>query len=217
MSDFPGAPRKAKGALIGLDPLNPLASVIVFQYNPASLRRELQARMGRAEGDAAEITRLEGAPQETIALQAEFDATDGLETADGAATSMGVYPQLSALEMLIYPKSVYVIAQTVLAALGTLEIAAPQAPLTLFVWGVKRVLPVQLSGFTIEEEAYDVNLNPIRASVTLNLRVLSYSDLRMTNPAYYLFLAHQVVKETMAVIGSVNNVAGVVGGNVRLL
>jgi hypothetical protein len=38
----------------------------------------------------------------------------------------------------------------------------------------------------------------------------------MTNPAYYLFLAHQVVKETMAVIGSVNNVAGVVGGNVSL-
>jgi hypothetical protein len=80
-----------------------------------------------------------------------------------------------------------VIAQTVLSALGTLEIAAPQAPLTLFVWGVKRVLPVQLSGFTIEEEAYDVNLNPIRASATLSLRVLSYSDLRMTNPAYYLF------------------------------
>ena len=150
MSDYPGAPRKAKGALIGLDPLNPLASVVVFQYNPVSLRRALQARMGRAEGDAAEITRLEGAPQETISLQAEFDATDGLETADGIATSLGVYPQLSALEMLLYPKSAYVIAQTVLSALGTLEIAAPQAPLTLFVLGVKRVLPLQFSGFSIE-------------------------------------------------------------------
>ncbi|MBW7885198.1 MAG: hypothetical protein H3C34_21720 [Caldilineaceae bacterium] len=217
MGAYPRSPKLVKGALIGLDPLNPLASVIVFQYNPLTLRRELQARLGRAEGDSAEITRLEGAPEETISLQAEFDATDGLEKADGIATTMGVYPQLSALEMLIYPKSVYVIAQTVLSALGTLEIAAPQAPLTLFVWGIKRVLPVQLSGFTIEEEAYDANLNPIRASVSLSLRVLSYTDLRMTNPAYYLFLAHQVVKETMAVVGSVSNVAGVVGGNVSLL
>lgn len=173
--------------------------------------------MSDAEGDPGEVARLEGAPKETISLAVEFDATDGLETGAGTATGMGVYPQLSALEMLVYPKTAYIVAQTVLAALGTLEIAAPQAPLTLFVWGIKRVVPVQLSGFTIEEEAYDVNLNPIRASATLNLRVLSYSDLRMTNPAYYLFLAHQVVKETMATIGSLNNVAGVVGGNVSLL
>ena len=217
MSAFPGSPRLLKGALIGFDLFNPLASVVVFQYNPQTLRREVEARMSDADGAPGEVVRLEGAPKETIALAVEFDATDGLETGTGTATSMGVYPQLSALEMLIYPKTAYIVTQAVLAALGTLEIAAPQAPLTLFVWGAKRVLPVQVSGFTIEEEAYDVNLNPIRASVTLNLRVLSYSDLRMTNPAYYLFLAHQVVKETMAVIGSVNNVASVVGGNVSLL
>jgi hypothetical protein len=217
MSAFPGSPKLLKGALIGFDLFNPLASVVVFQYNPQTLRREVEARMSDAEGDPGESARLEGAPKETISLAVEFDATDGLESGAGTATSMGVYPQLSALEMLVYPKTAYIVAQTVLAALGTLEIAAPQAPLTLFVWGIKRVVPVQLSGFTIEEEAYDVNLNPIRASATLNLRVLSYSDLRMTNPAYYLFLAHQVVKETMATIGSLNNVAGVVGGNVSLL
>ena len=217
MSAFPGSPKLLKGALIGFDLFNPLASVVVFQYNPQTLRREVEARMSDTEGDPGEVARLEGAPKETISLAVEFDATDGLESGAGTATSMGVYPQLSALEMLVYPKTAYIVAQTVLAALGTLEIAAPQAPLTLFVWGIKRVVPVQLSGFTIEEEAYDVNLNPIRASATLNLRVLSYSDLRMTNPAYYLFLAHQVVKETMATIGSLNNVAGVVGGNVSLL
>lgn len=216
MSAFPGSPKLLKGALIGFDLFNPLASVVVFQYNPQTLRREVEARMSDTEGNSGEVARLEGAPKETISLAVEFDATDGLETGAGNATSMGVYPQLSALEMLVYPKTAYIVAQTVLAALGTLEIAAPQAPLTLFVWGIKRVVPVQLSGFTIDEEAYDVNLNPIRASATLNLRVLSYSDLRMTNPAYYLFLAHQVVKETMATIGSVNNVAGVVGGNVSL-
>ena len=93
----------------------------------------------------------------------------------------------------------------------------PQAPVTLFVWGIKRVLPVHLTGFSIEEQAYDVNLNPIRAKVALTLRVLSYSDFRMTDPGYYLFMAHHVVKETMATIGSLNNLSAVVSGNVDLL
>jgi len=217
MTTFSGSPRLTKGAIIGIDIFNPLASVVMFQYNPLTLRRQLTARLGVDEGDGAEITRLEGAPKETITVEAEFDATDQLEKSDPIATSMGVYPQLSALEMLIYPKSAYVIASTALAALGTLEIVAPQAPMTLFVWGVKRVLPVRLKGFTIDEQAYDVNLNPIRAKVTLNLDVLSYSDFRLTDPGYYLFLAHQVVKETMATIGSINNVSGVVGGNIDLL
>jgi hypothetical protein len=50
-------------------------------------------------------------------------------------------------------------------------------------------------------------LNPIRAKVSLELRVLSYSDFSVTHPGYAVFLAHQVVKETMAVIGSVGNIA----------
>jgi hypothetical protein len=44
MSAFPGSPRLLKGAIIGLDPFNPLASVIVFQYNPDTMTRRLDAR-----------------------------------------------------------------------------------------------------------------------------------------------------------------------------
>ena len=72
-----------------------------------------------------------------------------------------------------------------LAAVGTIELVAPEAPLTLFIWGIKRIVPVRLSSFSIAEEAYDVNLNPIRAKVTLGMQVLSYSDLSLTNPGYY--------------------------------
>ena len=35
---------RREGALIGLDPANPLASVVVFQYNPDEMTRTLQAR-----------------------------------------------------------------------------------------------------------------------------------------------------------------------------
>lgn len=211
MTSFPGSPRLIKGAIIGIDIFNPLASVILFQYNPDTLTRTLQAKMSGEGGGKTEALRLEGAPEETITLDIEIDATDQLEKAEGTAVSMGIYPQLSALEMLIYPKSVVVIANTVLLATGTIEVIPPVAPMTLFIWGPKRVLPVRLTNFSIAEEAYDVNLNPIRAKVSLGLRVLSYNDLSVTHPGYYLFLAHQVVKETMATIGSVNNLAAVGG------
>jgi hypothetical protein len=208
MTTFPGSPKLTKGAIVGIDPLNPLASVIIFQYNPKSLNRQLQARTAGSEGARSEVLRLEGPPEETITIsELEIDATDQLERSDPLAATMGIYPQLSALEMLLYPKSALVIANTALLAAGTIEVIPPEAPLTLFIWGIKRVLPVQITSFSITEEEYDTGLNPIRATVNLGMRVLTYNDFPVTHPAYYLFLAHQVVKETMAVIGSVGNIA----------
>jgi hypothetical protein len=205
-----------RGAIVGIDPFNPLASVIVFQYNPDTLTRTLQAQMGAEGGDRSEQLRLKGAPQETIKIDVEIDATDKLEQGDAQAKAMGVYPQLSALEMLIYPKSALVIANTVLLALGTIEVIPPVAPLTIFVWGSQRALPVKLTEFSVTEEAHDVNLNPIRAKVSLGMRVLTYSDLPLTHPGYSLFLAHQVAKEAMATLGSTGNLADVAGGGLHL-
>jgi hypothetical protein len=194
MTTFPDSPRLIKGALIGIDIFNPLASIIVFQYNPDTMTRRLEARTtgGQDGGDKTEALRLSGPPKETITLNVEFDA------ADQPHVTPTVYPALSALEMLLYPKSAVVIANTTLALLGNTEIIAPQAPLTIFVWGPQRVLPVRLTGFNITEEAYDPNLNPIRAKVDLSLYVLSYNDLKISNPGYFLFLAHQIAKETLA-------------------
>jgi hypothetical protein len=211
----PPYPRMIRGAIVGIDPVAPTPSVIIFQYNPDTLTRTLQAQMGTEGGDRSEQLRIKGAPIETIKLDVEIDATDQLEKGDDTANRMGVYPQLSALEMLIYPKSALVIANTILLALGTIEVIPPMAPLTIFVFGPKRALPVRLAEFTITEEAYDANLNPVRAKVSLGLRVLTYSDLPLAHPGYALFLAHQVTKEVMAAIGSAGNIADVAGGGVR--
>ncbi len=215
MTTFPSSPRLQKGAIIGLDPFNPQASVIVFQYNPDTLTRTLtaQAAAGEQGGDRSEALRLKGPPQEQIRLEVEVDAADQLERADPIAGSMGVYPALSALEMLLYPKSAPVIANEVLLNLGVIEVIPPEAPLTLFVWGAKRILPVRLTSMTITEEAFDPNLNPIRAKVSLELRVLNYRDLGLATPGGTLFMAHQVAKEVMATIGSAGNVAGALSGN----
>ncbi|MFZ1220566.1 MAG: hypothetical protein WAO00_14830 [Chthoniobacterales bacterium] len=216
MSSFPGSPRLLKGAIIGVDLFNPLASIAVFQYNPDTVTRTLTAQASGDGGARAEAMRLKGPPVENIKMDIEIDATDQLETSGTMATKLGIYPQLSALEMLIYPKSALVIANTVLLALGTLEIVPPIGPFTLLVWGLKRVVPVRLTELTITEEAHDTGLNPIRAKVSLNCRVLSVNDLSLTNPGYYIYLAHQIAKEVFATMGSVSNAGAVLGGDVKL-
>lgn len=208
MTTFPGAPRLIKGAIIGIDPFNPLASVIMFQYNPKQLTRRLEAQTAQGEGARSETLRLSGAPTETIDLEVELDAADQLEVGDAVTQAMGLYPQLSALEMLLYPKSAQVILNTALLAAGMTEIIPPDAPFTLFVWGLKRVLPVRLSSFSITEEEYDPSLNPIRAKASLSLRVLSYNDFSFSHPGFAVFLSHQIVKEVMATMGSAANVGG---------
>jgi hypothetical protein len=206
MSTFPASPRLLKGALVGLDPFNPLASVVVFQYNPDTMTRRLEPRGMGSEGggDRSEAFRLVGPPKETITLSVEIDATDQLEQANPLAVASGVTPALAALEMLFYPKSTLVLTNLALSAVGILEIVPPEAPLTLFVWGPQRVLPVRVTGIGITEEAYDPLLNPIRAKVDLSLLVLSYYDLKVTNPGHMLFLAHQIAKEVMATTNVAN-------------
>ncbi len=210
MTSFTGSPRLIKGAIVSFDILSPVPEVITFQYNPITMTRSLQPQtVGESGGDRGEALRLKGAPVETIKLELELDATDRLEQGDGLATKVGLYPQLSALEMLLYPKSSLVIANTIALALGTMEVLPPVAPLTLLIWGPQRVLPVAIDDLSFTEDAHDVNLNPIRAKVSLGLRVLSYNDLSVFHPGYHLFLAHQIVKETQANLNSLNNIAAI--------
>lgn len=199
MTTFPGSPRLLKGALVGVEPVNPIASIIVFQYNPATMTRRLEARStGGDGGDQAEVYRLTGPPKETITIKVEIDVADQLEQGSPLAVANGIYPALSALEMLLYPSSERIIGNAITAAIGGIEIIPPEAPLTLFVWGPKRVLPVRLTSFSVTEQAYDPALNPIRAEVDLSLEVLTTSDFQVTHPGYNIYLIHQIAKEAMA-------------------
>jgi hypothetical protein len=211
-SGFPGSPRVQKGALIGLDPVNPLASVIVFQYNPDEVTRSVSARASVQEGQLPQALRLTGPPEETISFSIEIDAVDQLERGDAMATRFGVAPVLASLELLLYPKTALVIANSVLAAVGIIEVVPMEAPLALLVWGPKRVLPVRLSSFTITEEAFDPALNPIRARVSLSLRVLTYDDLGLLHPGGALFLAHQIIKEAMATVAGAAAIGALASG-----
>jgi hypothetical protein len=91
MTKSPNSRRLIKGAIVGIDIFTTTTSVIKFQYNPETLTRRLQARTSGDGGDRSEALRLEGAPEETISLDIEIDATDQLEKAEGAAVTMGIH------------------------------------------------------------------------------------------------------------------------------
>lgn len=202
MTTFPGSPRLIKGGIVLIDPnTGAVQRIIALQYNPETLTRTLQVKGTGGEGaDRSEALRLKGPPVETIKLDAEIDAADQLEFPDQnqVAKEYGIHPQLAALETLIYPGSSQLLANNGLAQAGTLEIAPMEAPLTLFVWSKSRVLPVRLTDFSITEEAFDPNLNPLRAKVSLGMRVLSVDDLGFDHRGGTLFMTHHQQLERLA-------------------
>ena len=73
-----------------------------------------------------------------------------------------------------------------------------EAPLTLFVWSKNRIVPVRITDFSITEEAFDPALNPIRAKVSLGMRVLSVDDLGFDHKGGSLFMTYLQQKEQLA-------------------
>ena len=201
MPPVPPSPRLIKGGLVLLNPDgggNP--RVIAFQYNPDTLTRTLQAQTAGADGHdgRTEPLRFKGPPVETIKFDAELDATDALAAADATAGELGILPQLSAFEGLVYPSSDQLRQTNSLSGSGTLEIAPVLAPVCLFVWSEKRIVPVKVTDFSITEEAFDPNLHPIRAKVSMTLRVLTVADLGFNTRAGSLYLEYQRQKEQAA-------------------
>jgi len=210
MSTFPRSPRVLKSGLALIDPTtSAVLRIIVLQYSPDSISRTLQIQGAGGEGgDRSEALRLKGPPVETIKLDAEIDATDQLEFAEpgDTVTQSGIFPQLAALETIIYPTSSELLSNNTLAQAGTLEIAPMETPLALFVWSRSRILPVRVTEFSVTEEAFDPNLNPIRAKVSLGLRVLSVFDVGFDHKGGNLFINYLQGKERLAAMSQ-----GVIG------
>src|SRR5262245_7312867 len=213
MTTFPGSPRLIKSGLVLIDAATAAVQrVIALQYNPDTLTRTLQVKgVGAEAGDRRETQRLIGPPVEMIKLDAEIDAADQLEfpKQNPNTVQFGIHPQLAALETIVYPSSAQLQSNNSLAQAGTLEIAPMESPLTLFVWSKQRIVPVLLTESSITEEAFDTALNPIRAKVSLGMRVLSINDLPFSHRGSSLFMAYHQQKERLATLH--------VGGTLQVL
>jgi hypothetical protein len=189
-----------KGGIVLVDAdTGAVQRLIPLQYNPETLTRTLQVQgVGPDSGPHVDQMRLKGPPIETFKLEASLDATDQLDAGDPLATASGIQPQLAALETVIYPTSTQLQQANARARAGTLEIVPMDAPLTLFVWSRERVVPVKITEFSITEEMFDSQLNPIRAKVSLGLRVLTIDDVDFSSVGGSIYLTYQQRKERLA-------------------
>jgi len=221
-SDFPRSPKFLKGALVAYESqfLGAVPNIIVFQYNPEQLSRSLSLRTPQAPEESgkvgkakAETYRVEGPPVESINLTVVLNAADQLEepALHPFAVTKGIHPALSALELLFYPPSSQFFILETLASTGSAQSARMDTPLVLFVWGPSRVLPVRLTSFSVTEEAFDQQLNPVQAKVELSLKVLTDVELKKTSLGLGAYKATQAQKEVMALLNMVNNVEQISG------
>jgi hypothetical protein len=187
-----------KGALVEFAPTFlpiPVPNVIVFQYNPETMTH-IWTQPEPATTAGTEMSNplaVKGMPGEaftfTIAMDARDEIADGSAPAAALAESSGIYSRLAALEMLLYPRGTGQprltgsVSAAVLSALSgarpgpTRTIPQSVLPVTLFIWGPGRIVPVRVTDLTVTEKLYDPALNPIHAEAQVTLRVLTPAEL----------------------------------------
>jgi hypothetical protein len=208
MTGSPISPLVLTGGLILLDGSgSTLLRTIPFQYNPDTLSRTLTPRGAKIDsGDRLEALRLIGPPIETMKLEVEIDAVDRVGSSDGAGSD-GVAGDLAAIETILAPRVSDMANEATMAAQGTLEIMPTPAPMVLLALGANRVLPVRIMDLGVVEEMFDINLTPIRAKLSLTLRMLNSDDMAPGSRGAALFLAAQQRRESLAGLRRQNRAA----------
>jgi hypothetical protein len=209
---YPNSPSVLKAALISIGAASPVPRLIVLQYNPAELTRQLEPEFMKAGDTSTGTNLLAGPAVETIQMTARISAVDQLQAGDATAIMFGIHPQLATLELMLFPTASSILRGLADMALGVLEIIPPETPLTVFVWGPQRVLPVQITSYSVNETMHDAKLNPIDAEVTIAMKVLTYQDFEPSQAGFYLYLASLAEREIMSALGTVQSGARVIAG-----
>ena len=175
------SPKLTKGALVKLsdDLLGAAPVTIPFQYNPMSVTRTLtpwnpfevdQTGRGQLAPTAQPFD-----PKEQITLEIELDASDKLEDDDENAKQFGVADRIAAIESLLMPEQgpLDQLLSAVPLETGVQAAERPTVPVLLFAWGPARLLPVRITSYSVEEQMFLPNLEPLMAKISLGLEVLT--------------------------------------------
>ncbi|MBL7103297.1 MAG: hypothetical protein ISS18_03120 [Bacteroidales bacterium] len=223
---FSRSPKLLKGAFVKLSDefLVPIPNIIVFQYNPEKMTRSLSPSAETSHGDSSNksSTTEPFDPNESFDLTLELDAADALEEPDThpVAVISGVADRISAMEMLLYPTGESMLGNALSSVFGSSDVVPRgSVPVVLFVWGPGRILPVRLTKFSVEEQAFSPILYPIRASVSVSLDVLT--DQSFTKLGRKLSASEEIAivaykftrgqREVLALANIANSVESILG------
>jgi hypothetical protein len=235
-----------KGALISFQPTGALGvpslpNVIVFQINPESMTHAWTEAAapppsgGRPNADPLAVA---GVPGESFTFTLFLDANEEIANADrnpigaGLASLSGVYPRLSALEMLQYPTgsvtagllgqvSASISASGLSVGVSITKftqqnVPVSQVPVVLFVWGPQRIVPVRVTALSVTERLYDAALNPIHAEAQITLRVLTPQEVvavqgPMRDVALFAYAYTQNLRQVQAAANLGDSAATIIG------
>lgn len=208
-----------RGALIeyGTDFLGTIPNVVIFQFNPDTMSRAIQIPQRPSGRTARETNQAGEIPTETISFKAEFDAAEQLNSGNILALTLGIGPQLAALEKMVYPSENGGFIGAAIDAIGdALGIGgdSPEQPIPrkkypqiLFIWGATKVLPVTIQSMSITEQQYDQLLNPVRAEVSLSLKTINHIDRCSNDKVGKGALKYsQIAKDAQAALNLANTV-----------
>lgn len=227
---FPRSPKLVKGAFVELSNgfIGPIPQIIIFQYNPATLTRTLQIAGNAADGENRNpaSTAQPIIPPETISLGLELDATDALEAPDShpVAVVSGVADRMAAIELLLHPsESGLGLVGDLAGSLGLGGILPeppkrPTVPLTLFVWGPGKIVPVRITQFSVEEQEFSNLLYPIKAKITMTMAILQPGDFPKDlgstlsrEIAEFCYKFYRTQQKALAVANVANTVESILG------
>ena len=121
--------------------------------------------------------------EESISFDIRLDASDQLNKGDPITQLLGLSPQIATLESMVSPKS-----DTPFGAIADLLTGGEDTghrfnseherpPMVLFIWGVKRVLPVNITSMNITETEFSSDLSTRRATVSVSLTVIEGKNM----------------------------------------
>ncbi len=160
--------------------------------------------------DAIRAQQLVDFKEEGISFDIRLDATDKLNKRDPITGLFGLSPQISTLESMVSPQS-----DTPFGAISSLLSSGAvsgyryraeneKPPMILFIWGRKRVLPVNIDSMNITETEFSTDLNTTRATVSVGLTVIEGKNL----PYAYTRAAREVMTAlNLANVADLTNIA----------
>lgn len=216
MDDVPFRPLLIKGALVLFDPSSVLPSnLIIFQYNPESMTRGFQQQYPSSYDPFTNPELWPSLPPlETFQLAIELDAADQLGSPNPSplVVAAGLRPVLAALELVMYPKTQVIQQNSAQAQAGKSSVEPVQTSTVLFVWGA-RVLPVRVTSYSVNEQAFDNQLNPILARVDLGMTTLSDEESKkIPVPFQKLRFVDQAAREGLAQANNISTITQLIPG-----
>jgi hypothetical protein len=213
-----------RGALIeyGSDFLGPIPNVVIFQFNPETMTREIQIPTRPTGSGSREVSQAGEIPLERITITAKFSAADALSENNPLARTVGIGPRLAALEKMVHPvgklsgligEAIDQVANAISGSSdeeASIPVPRENYPRILFIWGLTRVLPVIITSMRIEEKKYDALLNPVEAEVSLGLTVMALDACSEDTIAKGAMEYTNLAKDAMAISNLVETVPQVV-------